>query len=736
MSKILSSRASAFLAVGQRARQIWHGLSVRRLGKAIVFMLLASCVFSAQAKPPKVKYWAQFGSWSTGKITTVEVNSLQGACSAAAPMYAAEWQSDVSNPRVDYATWNAAHPAGQINIPCIFKTFKDDNDTRSGGLARCPQGAHQDAQFYIDPPSQTCHCPAGKKYFEDVDTCVPVTPAPQLGEPSNNGPSCPESGAPQPKCGKPINPATGNMWHIENDYASASPVSTLAIRRTYNSDPLNWDAAAVRSFGNRWTQPYDAVLRAETVLPTGTGYAMCWRREDTKAIVLCETSNPIPSLLPGAASIVRGDGKRHFFKLEGSVWKGNAQNSDTLTSTYNSDKTAVIEWIYQSARGDVTERYSAVGQLISTTNRNGVTQRFTYSNGATNDSNVGRSPANAPLCSLAQAGATLPAGKLMCVTDSLGFKLHFEYDARGRIVKAIDPAGQPYVYEYDGASGGCVSPDENNAACTANNLTKVTYPDATSRTYMYNESAQINGGVACTATPGVANGFGRLLNAWTGYIDENGDRHISWTYDCLGRATSSELADGVEKVKVAYKADQSNTSAIVEHYTGLPSSPVTTSTTYNFTRILGNARNTSIDKPCIECGDYAARTYDVNGNDSTLKDWQGNLSCFAYDLSRNLETMRIEGATSTASCPSLMAATSLTAPLRKTNTKWHAKYRLPLQISEPKKRTTYEYDEAGNLVTRTEQATNDATGVLGFNAALVGLPRKWKYEVNSMGQVL
>lgn len=544
------------------------------------------------------------------------------------------------------------------------------------------------------------------------------------------------SGAPQLHCGAPINPATGNMWHIENDYTSASPISTLAIRRTYNSNPLSWDAEVVRSFGTRWTQPYDAVLKTENVLPEGKGYAICWRRQDTGAIAYCKTSGLISSTLPGAASILRGDGKRHFFKLEAGVWKSDADNSDTLTSIYNSDKTAVVEWTYKSARGDVTERYSSTGQRISATDRNGVTQRFTYSNGTTNDSNAGKSPANAPTCAHVQAGAPIAAGKLMCVTDSLGYQLHFEYDAGGRIIKAIDPAGQSYVYEYDGASGGCVTPDQNNSACSANNLTKVTYPDATTRTYIYNESAQINGGAACTGTPGLGNGFGHLLNAWTGFIDENGDRHISWTYDCLGRATSSELADGVEKVKIAYGAGEPSQSAVVQHYTGLPSSPVTTSSTYNFTRILGSARNTSIDKPCLECGDYSARTYDVNGNDSSLKDWRGNLSCFVYDLSRNLETARVEGAAGTASCTTLMTATSLAAPMRKINTTWHTKYRLPLQISEPKKRITYDYDTAGNLLTRTEQATSDETGVLGFAATLVGTPRTWKYTVNSIGQVL
>ena len=39
----------------------------------------------------------------------------------------------------------------------------------------------------------------------------------------------------------------------------------------------------------------------------------------------------------------------------------------------------------------------------------------------------------------------------------------------------------------------------------------------------------------------------------------------------------------------------------------------------------------------------ASLTYDANANVSSRTDFNGQKSCYAYDLSRNLETKRVEG---------------------------------------------------------------------------------------------
>lgn len=316
-------------------------------------------------------------------------------------------------------------------------------------------------------------------------------------------------------------------------------------------------------------------------------------------------------------------------------------------------------------------------------------------------------------------------GRLLCVTDNWGRQLQFEYDAKGRITKAIDPAQQVTTYTYDGPSGGCAAPNINsaNVACAANNLTSVIYPDGKQRIYYYNEAKQIsNNGNACASS--VPNGFGSLLNSLTGIVDENGVRYATWTYNCQGLATSSQHAGGADKVSLSYGAVDANgsRSTTVTHTVGTPAKPQTTTSTFNFQRVLGVFKNTAIDQRCVECNGIKARTFDANGNVAATTDWNGNITTYGYDLTRNLETSRTEAAG--------------TPQARTITTAWHPTYRLPLKIAEPKRRTTFTHDANGNVLTKTIQATTDAIGAQAFASTLTGAADKWTYTYNAVGQVL
>ena len=113
----------------------------------------------------------------------------------------------------------------------------------------------------------------------------------------------------------------------------------------------------------------------------------------------------------------------------------------------------------------------------------------------------------------------------------------------------------------------------------------------------------------------------------------------------------------------------------------------------------------------VGCGGSQATTFDANGNVASRIDWNGNKTCSLYDLARNLETRRIEGLNSAASCASLLAASppTLAAPNRMTQTQWSTDWRLPLAMSEPLRKTTYTYGsptasnpgDRGNVLTTT-----------------------------------
>ncbi|MVF24771.1 hypothetical protein EVC37_24690, partial [Methylocaldum sp. BRCS4] len=260
------------------------------------------------------------------------------------------------------------------------------------------------------------------------------------------------------------------------------------------------------------------------------------------------------------------------------------------------------------------------------------------------------------------------AGLLIRVSDAFGHALNFTYTAQGRIATMTDPAGGVYRYDYD----------------PNNYLTAVTYPDGTIRTYKYNESTYTSG----ANLPGVL----------TGIIDENGDRFATFTYDTQGRAISTEHSGGTDKAVLTYNAD--GTTDVTD--------ALGATRKYTFNTILGVAKTAGISQPCSACGDGAKKfTYDANGNLASQTDFNGVQTTYTYDLSRNLETSRTEAVG--------------TPEERTITTEWHSSFRLPTQITEPGRTTTFTYDAHGNRLTKTITAG--------------GQSRTWSYTYNSFGQV-
>jgi YD repeat-containing protein len=371
-------------------------------------------------------------------------------------------------------------------------------------------------------------------------------------------------------------------------------------------------------------------------------------------------------------TIRRPDGKEYNFSQSVGVWIPDADVPDRLEELKDSASIR-IGWRYTTADNSI-ETYDASGKLTSIADRSGLAQTLTYSDAST---------------PVAIAPTT---GLLIRVTDTFGRQLNFTYDNSSRISTLTDPAGGLYKYAYD----------------ANNNLASVTYPDANSKIYLYEST-----------------GFPHAL---TGITDENGLRYATYAYDTQGRATSTEHAGGVERVSLVFNADGSTTVT----------DALNTPRTYNFQTILGVVKSAGQLQPGGSgCGASAsALTYDANGNVASRTDFNGYKSCYAYDLSRNLETARVEGLPGSADCAASLTAASLTAPARKITTSWHASYRLPLQFAEPKKLITYSYDPAGNALTHTEQATTDVTGTAGLTPLVQGSPRTWTYTYNGLGQVL
>jgi RHS repeat-associated protein len=303
------------------------------------------------------------------------------------------------------------------------------------------------------------------------------------------------------------------------------------------------------------------------------------------------------------------------------------------------------------------------------------------------------------------------SGFLISLTHPSGRSLRFTYNVAGQLLTMTDPAHQVTRYGYD----------------ANNNLTSVIYPDNTTRTYLYNESTYTSGA--------------NLPHALTGIIDENNVRYATFQYDTTGRAMATEHNGGVEKYQVAYTGSPITKASVTD--------PIGTLRNYQFSRIAGVQRQTGTSQPggsgCSAAA--SAITYDTYGNVTRQTDFNGNSTCYSYDSSRNLETIRLEGLAPGKSCPSNLAAytpANDTAE-RKISTAWHPTWRLPTQIAEPNRMTTYTYDADGSLCgttgvacNKTEQATLDNTGAQGLTAVAdtTVSPRTSTWTYNRQGQVL
>ncbi len=450
------------------------------------------------------------------------------------------------------------------------------------------------------------------------------------------------------------------------------------------------------------------------VMPLGLG----WSMEHQQQIRISPSSS-------STAWAVRPSGRVLTYQLSGPTWVADADVSDRLVELKNGSGVRT-GWRYVDRGAERQETYDASGRLSEVRERDGRVVTVVYADGT--DGSVS---GNGGFVSDAPGNPTttvLPAGRMLRVQDSFGQKLVFGTDSSGRIVKITNSAGEAVRYGYD----------------SANQLTTVTWPGGAVRTYHYNEAAHTGGA--------------NLPGALTGISDENGERYATYQYNASGRAIGEYLAGGADAANLSYTQDlyQNVTQTAYTDALG-------TTRTYGFATQFGVTRPTGVSQPGGPgCGaSSSAITYDGNANVASRTDFAGSKTCYGNDLTRNLETVRVEGLGSADACPASPAGYSPTVTQRKTSTEWHPVWRLKVREAQPNRITTwvhhgqpdptaggaiascapsdayvYDTEPIAVLCKQVEQATTDTTGGAGFGATASGAPRTWTYTWNRHGQML
>jgi YD repeat-containing protein len=464
-----------------------------------------------------------------------------------------------------------------------------------------------------------------------------------------------------------------------------NPISITAGNKHFDFVDVILDGISPLQFARHYnSQPsyqYQTTFGTAGIVRNPIGFQ--WSHNYYKGITAVSTTQ---------INLTLASGQTFIYNLVSGAWQPDADVNYRLQENI----TAGVRtgWTVSTPDNNV-ENYSPIGDLLTISQPNGLKQTLTYSTSTT--------PTTI---------ASLP-GFLIQVTDNLGLSLSFTYSG-AQMATMTNPAGNVTRYGYD----------------TSGNLTTVTYPDDTpavltdnpKTTYLYGET----GNVSATPNPGVT-----YYNSLTGVIDENGVRTMTYQYDANGRAYNEFHSGNIDKYSLAYAPDGTSTAV---------TDPLGSVRTTHFTTVLGVVKSTGTDQPggsgCAAAS--SAMTYDVNGNVASKTDFNGHKVCYSYDMARNLETARVEGLASVADCATVLSASSPTAPARKVSTSWHATYRLPLKVAEPKRLTTNTYDPSGNVLTKTEQATTDLTGVAGLSPTIAPgtVARTWTYTYNALGQVL
>lgn len=235
----------------------------------------------------------------------------------------------------------------------------------------------------------------------------------------------------------------------------------------------------------------------------------------------------------------------------------------------------------------------------------------------------------------------------------------------------------------------------------------------------------------------------------TGVVDENGSLYSSYTYDSTGRATSSELANGVSRYTFTYP----------DATTRIFTEPSGATKKAGYTYLNRVPLSNGVSQPGGAGYSPASSTIwrDFYGNVNAERDFNGNKTCFMNESPRGLEIARVTGVASSSSCPTTVDE-PLKSGTRRNRTAWHSTYPLKTASSEPNLITKYFYngdaDTSGRVLScapgmtlpnnkpfpilckKTEQTTTDLDGAKGLVATPQGVLRSWDYIYDERGKVL
>jgi RHS repeat-associated protein len=356
---------------------------------------------------------------------------------------------------------------------------------------------------------------------------------------------------------------------------------------------------------------------------------------------------------------------------------------------------------YRDSNGTVLN-FNSSGRLVSKVDRNGNTTTLTYSN-----------------------------GNLTQITDPVGRSLTFTYNGNNQVTSMTDPLGRTWHYSQGGTLGQLLSITD-----PAGNVTTFTYTGA------------------------------RIASV----VDPRGNTVKKITYDSNGRVTTETFADGGTETYTYQLSGTIVTGTTVTDPLGRRTSfrfdgngyiigtTDAAGQTATITRDLTTSLPLAIAGPC-GCQE-STRTFDANGNETSISDrlgnteswiydpvfnratqytdWLGNRSTYSYDMHGN-RVSHVDALQQTTSYAydTFGQLVSQTDPMGHTKHMEHDAFgSLSAVVDELGNRTTFSHDTLGRLVGVTDPLGRavtyqyDLTSRVTAVSDATGLTTHYAYDAN------
>ncbi|MBS0457222.1 MAG: RHS repeat protein [Proteobacteria bacterium] len=219
------------------------------------------------------------------------------------------------------------------------------------------------------------------------------------------------------------------------------------------------------------------------------------------------------------------------------------------------------------------------------------------------------------------------------------------YSATGYVTSIRDAQNVGWAFAYN-ASNYLQSVTHTNGrkvvlTWTGNQLTQVTDPGGTAHTYTYSANALGAGVNLLTKVSGIGGdgmttytyyqyGDSRFAGALTG-VSRDDESFANFVFDGIGRATTRTLGyNSTQSVYTfVYTSGANNTLSVLE------TSPLGRQTTYTF--VNGLVTSTSGTGGANAPDASKSHSYDANGYDSQVTDFNGNVTAYTYAANGQLQ---------------------------------------------------------------------------------------------------